>query len=81
MTEKEQEKLKTLEKWETENQGLIKDGWKILEVYRQTSGSYNKYAVIECVHCGFTKLVLTNFSSTKSVIQICAVPPTFFNSG
>ena len=58
MTEKEQEKLKTLEKWETENQGLIKDGWKILEVYRQTSGSYNKYAVIECVHCGFTKLVL-----------------------
>lgn len=37
---------------------MIKDGWKILEVYRQTSGSYTKYAVIECVHCGFTKLVL-----------------------
>ena len=30
MTEKELKKLETLEKCTTENQGLIKDGWKIL---------------------------------------------------
>ena len=57
MTQKEIEKLKTLVKWETENQGLIQDGWKILEVYKQTSGSYTKYAIVECIHCGDTKLV------------------------
>lgn len=57
MTEKELKKLETLEKCTTENQGLIKDGWKILDIYKMTSGSYTKYAVIECIHCGETRLI------------------------
>lgn len=57
MTEKEIEKLKTLEKVETGNEGFEKNGWKILDVYRTINKAYTKYALIECLHCKNTKLV------------------------
>lgn len=46
-----EEKLKSLEKCEISNQGLIKDGYKLLAVYRKPSGSYTKYALIQCIYC------------------------------
>lgn len=67
MTEKNLEKLKTLENWETENQGLIKDGWKVVQVLKETSKPYQKYAIIECIHCGETRLVMYyNFLNHKT---------------
>lgn len=53
-----QERISNMVEWTTENQGLIKNGWKILNVYRTISGSYTKYALIECVHCGNRRLVI-----------------------
>ncbi len=67
MTEKELEKLKTLEKWETDNQGLIKGDWKLLEVYKEIKKPHQKYCIIECIHCGETRLVLYyNFLKKES---------------
>jgi hypothetical protein len=53
-----EERIANMIEWTTENQGLIKDGWKILKVYKTISGSYTKYALIECIHCGNKKLVI-----------------------
>ena len=58
MEQKQLEKLKNLVKWETEYQGLVKDGWKIIDAYKQDCKPYTKYIVLECIHCGETKLVL-----------------------
>lgn len=52
------ERISNMVEWTTENQGLIKSGWKILKVYKTISGSYTKYALIECIHCGNKKLVI-----------------------
>lgn len=41
-----EERIANMVEWTTENQGLIKDGWKILKVYKTISGSYTKYALI-----------------------------------
>lgn len=53
-----EERIANMIEWKTENQGLIKDGWKILNVYKTITGSYTKYALIECVHCGAKRLVI-----------------------
>ena len=66
-----EERIANMVEWATENQGLIKDGWKILKVYKTISGSYTKYALIECIHCGNKKLVIYyNFMKKKILCHV-----------
>lgn len=65
-----EERIANMVEWTTENQGLIKDGWKILNVYKTLSGSHTKYALIECVHCGMKRLI-TYYNFMKKNTNPC----------
>ena len=63
------DKISEMTEWTTSNQGLVKDGWKLLKVYdkRDSKGNLRKYALIECIFCKENKLVLYyNFIKKKT---------------
>ena len=74
MTQEIIDKISEMTEWTTSNQGLVKDGWKLLKVYdrRDSGGKVRKYALIECIFCNEQKLVLYYNFIKSNKISYCS---------